>query len=89
MHSGRQPLLLLKKISCSRTGKEDTDEAAERGSTMERSSKTCRRNRSKILNVEQELKRLRHAKKAFESESQVVHNQNLKDKKLLIVSWNK
>lgn len=35
----------------------------------------------KILNVEQELKRLRHAKKAFESESQVVHNQNLKDKK--------
>lgn len=34
----------------------------------------------KILNVEQELKRLRHAKKAFESESQVVHNQNLKDK---------
>lgn len=35
----------------------------------------------KILNVEQKLKRLRHAKKAFESESQVVHNQNLKDKK--------
>lgn len=35
----------------------------------------------KILNVEQELKRLRHAKKAFERESQVVHNQNLKDKK--------
>lgn len=35
----------------------------------------------KILNVEQEQKRLRHAKKAFESESQVVHNQNLKDKK--------
>lgn len=34
----------------------------------------------KILNVEQELKRLRHAKKAFENESQVVHNQNLKDK---------